>query len=206
MKGKGALVRIVKRTRSDGPLGPFAMCSAASEDFPFMNSNPFMLHPLRALTRLALVVATACTLFGLASKALAKAEKTAVGQALPPLAVEYLATAPQTEGKPVLLEFWATWCPPCRKSIPHLNTLHEQFHPQGLVIIGVTKEKRSVVEPFLEQMPMQYFPALDPKGELNRHFGVTAIPHAILADKRGTIVWEGHPMSLKASQIRAVLE
>ncbi|HEY0943677.1 MAG TPA: TlpA disulfide reductase family protein [Opitutaceae bacterium] len=145
-------------------------------------------------------------LAGLAPLAHARADKSLLGEALPALKVEYLAAKPELAGKPMILEFWATWCPPCRKSIPHLNELHSKYQSRGLVIVGVTKEEKKVVKDFLKKMPMAYFPAIDKGGALNKHFGVTGIPHAVLVDKSGKIVWEGHPLSLTDKQIAKVLE
>lgn len=136
----------------------------------------------------------------------ARAGKSMMGETLPPLKVEYLAQTPDLAGKPMILEFWATWCPPCRESIPHLNEVYAKYKDQGLVIVGVTKEKKSVVQSFLAKTPMNYFPALDPDGELNKTFAITAIPHAVLIDKTGKIVWEGHPMSLPEAKVNQLLK
>jgi thiol-disulfide isomerase/thioredoxin len=149
---------------------------------------------------LLLLVSLALTSF-----AFGKADKSSVGQTLPALNLEYLTTAPEYAGKPMIVEFWATWCPPCRQSIPHLNAIYTKYKDKGLVVIGVTKEKKDVVTGFLKVTPMTYFPAIDSTGALGKAFGVTSIPHALLVDKTGKIVWEGHPMSLKDSQIAAIL-
>jgi thiol-disulfide isomerase/thioredoxin len=146
-----------------------------------------------------------CFVFTLAHTASARADKSMVGQPLPALKVTYLNQTPELAGKPMILEFWATWCPPCRESIPHLNEVYSKYKDKGLVIVGVTKEKKKVVEAFLAKMPMSYFPALDTDGALNKQFAVTGIPHAVLVDKTGKIVWEGHPMSLKDANITALL-
>lgn len=148
-----------------------------------------------------LVLALAC-----ARVADARAEKSMVGQQLPELKIDYLADAPDLAGKPMVLEFWATWCPPCRTSIPHLNQIYSKYKDRGLVIVGVTDEKKTVVTKFLKSTPMDYFTAFDRNGALNRHFAVTGIPHAVLVDKSGKVVWEGHPMSLTDRQIAAVLK
>jgi len=144
-------------------------------------------------------------LLALAGFAFGRADKSSVGQTLPSLNLEYLTAAPEYAGKPMILEFWATWCPPCRKSIPHLNAIYAKYKDKGLVIIGVTDEKKDVVTAFLKKTPMTYFPAIDKTDTLGKSFGVTGIPHALLIDSTGKIVWEGHPMSLSDSQIAAVL-
>src|ERR1700692_2334797 len=57
------------------------------------------------------------------------------GEQLPALALNYLGKQPELSGKPLLVEFWATWCPPCRKSIPHLNEIYSKYKAQGLQIV-----------------------------------------------------------------------
>jgi len=143
---------------------------------------------------------------GLAQLSWARSEKTMVGETLPQPTFQYLANTPELTGKVVLVEFWATWCPPCRESIPHLNEIYGKYKDQGLVIVGVSKENKNMVTNFLKKVPMNYFPALDADGAYNRIFKITAIPHAVLVDKSGKIVWEGHPMSLKPKQIEALLK
>jgi len=142
----------------------------------------------------------------LTSLAFGRADKASVGQTLPALKLDYLTTKPDYAGKPMILEFWATWCPPCRESIPHLNQIYAKYKDQGLVIIGVTKESKDVVNGFLKKTPMNYFPAIDATGALGKAFGVTGIPHALLIDKTGKILWEGHPMNLTDKQIAMIMK
>ena len=64
-----------------------------------------------------------------------------------------------------VVEFWATWCGPCRQSIPHLTELQEKYKEKGVVVVGISMEKPSVVRPFLKRMgkKMRYAVACDPK-------------------------------------------
>lgn len=133
------------------------------------------------------------------------APKDWVGKELPDLGVEYVDKAPELKGKPAIVEFWATWCPPCRKSIPHLNELNKKFSSQGLVVVGITDEDKKKVEEFRKTTPMEYSVALDKKG-LGEKFGITGIPHAFVVGKDGKIVWEGHPMQLKEADIEKALK
>lgn len=141
----------------------------------------------------------------LAGVLMVRASGSNVGQALPALKLTYLKEAPALAGKPLLLEFWATWCPPCRTSIPHLNELHAKYQAKGLAMVGVTNEKRDVVEAFLTKIPIHYSVGFD-DGALIRGFGISGIPHAMLVNKQGKIVWEGHPMELKEKDIEAILK
>ena len=136
----------------------------------------------------------------------ARTEKSMVGQALPKLSVQWLEKKPETEGKPMIVEFWATWCPPCRASIPHLNEIYAKYKDKGLQIVGITDEDRAKIKKFEKEVPIEYAVALDANGKYAKPFGIQGIPHAVLVDKTGKIVWEGHPMSLKESQIEELLK
>lgn len=105
------------------------------------------------------------------------------------------------KGKTIyVVEFWATWCPPCRASIPHLTELQKKFKDKGVVFIGVSDEKSDVVKKFVEKMgdKMDYTVAID-AGKTSegymQAFGINGIPHAFIVDKDGNIAWEGHPMA-----------
>lgn len=128
-----------------------------------------------------------------------------VGQQLPELKVKYLGEAPVLAGRPAIVEFWATWCPPCRASIPHLNELYAKYRDRGLVIIGITNEDRPTVEKFLKGLPIKYAVAFDEGGKMGQHFRIRGIPHAFLVNADGKIVWQGHPMALREAEIEKVL-
>jgi thiol-disulfide isomerase/thioredoxin len=157
---------------------------------------------MKALVKLAALAA----LVFFISQLLGRSVKHNVGQSLPKLEVKYIGDAPALAGKPMILEFWATWCGPCRESIPHLNDIYKQYQPKGLEIVGVTKEDAATVAAFTKEVPINYAVALDPNSTLSAHFGVTSIPHAMLVDKTGKIVWEGHPLDLKPADIEALLK
>lgn len=107
---------------------------------------------------------------------------------------------PQSTPHPVyVLEAWATWCPPCRQTIPHLNTLSKQFSKRGVVFVGITSEDNEAkIKQFISSMgdQMTYPVALDKSHEMDayaRHFKAEGIPHAYLVDCMGVIRWHGHP-------------
>ena len=127
------------------------------------------------------------------------------GAQLPTLSLNYLGKQPELTGKPLLVEFWATWCPPCRKSIPHLNEIYAKYKAMGLQIVGITDEDEATVKKFQKQIPMDYNVAINTPGAIYQQFGIQAIPTAFLVDKSGKIVWTGHPMDLSEGEIQSVL-
>lgn len=127
------------------------------------------------------------------------------GKPLPSLDVKYLDAAPELKGKPAIVEFWATWCPPCRKSIPHLNEISKKYKDKGLVVVGITDEDKATVEKFRKGTPMEYTVALD-EGQLGRKLGINGIPHAFVVDKEGKVVWHGHPLELDDKTLEGVLK
>ncbi len=111
----------------------------------------------------------------------------------PELIVEkWLTEQPQTQGKYVLIEFWATWCGPCRHSIPVLNGFHEKFKDE-LVVIGISDEPEADVRR-LEDPLVEYYSAIDTQARTKKGLGVFGIPHVVLLEPDGYVVWEGFPL------------
>jgi thiol-disulfide isomerase/thioredoxin len=110
----------------------------------------------------------------------------------PDLVVEqWLSDVPETQGKCVLIEFWATWCPPCRKSITLLNQLHARFQDR-LVVIGISEESEQTVRNF-HKPRIEYYSAIDTQQRTKNELAVLGIPHIILMEPEGYVVWEGFP-------------
>src|SRR6266567_2550361 len=97
-------------------------------------------------------------------------------------------TLKDLRGKVVLVNFWATWCPPCRKEMPDLETLYRRFGPQGLVVLGISDEEATKVKPFISQQKVTYPVLLDPGRTVNELFQIEGIPKTFIYDREGKIV------------------
>lgn len=118
--------------------------------------------------------------------------KSILNEKAPKLVVEeWISEKPNTEGKFVLIDFWATWCGPCIRLIPKLNDWHKKFGDK-LVIIGLSDETSEKVKS-ATNIKIDYFNAIDAKKVLKDGLEVKGIPHCILIDPQGIVRWEGFP-------------
>ena len=97
-------------------------------------------------------------------------------------------TLKDLRGKVVLVNFWATWCPPCRKEMPDMEALHQEFKEQGLVILAISDEESDKVQPFITEHKFSYPIVLDPGRKVNDLFEVEGIPKSFLYDRNGHLV------------------
>jgi cytochrome c biogenesis protein CcmG/thiol:disulfide interchange protein DsbE len=111
----------------------------------------------------------------------------------PELVVEkWLTDIPDTQGKCVLIEFWATWCPPCRKSIGLLNELHKAYG-EDLIVIGISEETEEAVRR-MKKPAIDFYVAVDTQQRMKKQLKVRGIPHVIILEPEGYVVWEGFPL------------
>jgi peroxiredoxin len=91
-------------------------------------------------------------------------------------------------GKVVLVNFWATWCPPCRKEMPDLDALYNKFKDQGFVVLAISDEVAAKVSPFIAERKISYPVLLDPGRKVNDAFIVEGIPKSFVYDRDGKLV------------------
>ncbi len=95
----------------------------------------------------------------------------------------------QLQGSVVLLNFWATWCPPCREELPSMERLHRRLAPEGLVLIAVSVDEDAAnVRSVVDAHSISFLVALDPQMRLPKLFGVTGYPETFVIDSAGRIV------------------
>ncbi len=124
---------------------------------------------------------------------IAPREGTRVGFLAPTFSLDRLdggrSSSAEFRGKVVLLNFWATWCGPCRAEMPSLEALSHEFPSQDFVVVGISSdyEGAQIVQPFMESFGLTFPILLDPEMAVNDRFEVRAIPASIVLDRQGVI-------------------
>jgi thiol-disulfide isomerase/thioredoxin len=107
---------------------------------------------------------------------------------LPTLQQDQPTTLQQYAGKVIYLDFWASWCSPCRTSFPLLNKLHEKLKTQGFEVVAVNlDEDKTDAEKFLHKFPVDFTVLRDANGEWSDQFVVESMPTAFIIDKQGVV-------------------
>ena len=125
-----------------------------------------------AVPRLLLLLTLACTSFAAAA--------TESGDAL---------DLARYHGKVVLVDFWASWCEPCRQSFPWLNAMQARYADRGLVVIGVNVDRdRADADRFLHDLPAKFLIVYDPAGTIAAHYDLPGMPVSYVIGPRGDVV------------------
>lgn len=94
----------------------------------------------------------------------------------------------ELQGQVVLVDFWASWCGPCRESFPWMNTIQERYKDDGLVVLGINLDQdAAAAESFLKTVPANFTLARDPGARLPEAFGLIGMPSSYLLDRQGRI-------------------
>ncbi|UGQ49341.1 TlpA family protein disulfide reductase [Massilia endophytica] len=124
----------------------------------------------------------------------AQAGALEVGQAAPPFALNGPSGSvklEQHQGKLVYLDFWASWCGPCRQSFPWMNEMQAKYGPRGFQVIGINVDaKPEEARSFLASTPAQFIVAFDPSGTAPRSYGIKGMPSSVLIGPDGKVVYE----------------
>lgn len=113
--------------------------------------------------------------------------------------------APEMKDKVVVIDFWATWCGPCRKLIPEMNKWAEKYK-EDVVFIGLSDEKEATVSNFMTETKINYPVALDSKKRMSNALGIEGIPHVLVITPDKVVRWQGWPQDPKDTLTEAVLE
>lgn len=126
------------------------------------------------------------------------ASATEIGQpapafTLPSLAQDKPTALKQFAGKVVYVDFWASWCAPCRVSFPELNKLHEKLKAQGFEVVAINlDEDKANAEKFLKEIPVNFTVLRDSTGEWADQFVVESMPTSFIIDKKGMVTHIHH--------------
>ncbi|MEY3142117.1 MAG: hypothetical protein RLY21_610 [Planctomycetota bacterium] len=119
------------------------------------------------------------------------------------------SAAPNLAGKLTVVDFWATWCDPCVKAIPHMNEIAVAY-PNDVTCVGVSDEswrnfEEGTIKKRLSKSNFKYPVGIDPQAKMKNAFGIAGIPHVAIISSDGVVRWQGHPMSLNPQTMNELI-
>ena len=143
--------------------------------------RPNML--LSSALALSVILMTSCTT--------SKDDSAMIGQPAPSFTLSDLAGnefgLEQARGNVVLIDFWATWCPPCLRALPHIQAIHAKFDGKGLIVLGINNEDPAKVAQFATDKGLTFRTLSDPSGGVFDAYDVEGIPTTVLIDAEGVV-------------------
>jgi len=124
---------------------------------------------------------------------------------------EFEQAMENNKGKVVYVDFWASWCVPCRKSFPWMNSMQEKYQEQGLVVLSINLDAQAkLAEQFLQQTPANFAIIYDAKGTLAKKFQLKGMPSSYLFDRQGKLIsahsgFNGKKMKIYQQEIEQAL-
>ena len=118
---------------------------------------------------------------------------------------DWINGEPDLDNKVIVVDFWATWCGPCRASIPHMNDLANAFEDE-VVVLGLSAEPSSTLKGFMRRTTMEYTVASDPQRRMTSVVKNRGIPHGLVISPDGIVRWQGHPASLTEETLGQIVE
>ena len=93
-------------------------------------------------------------------------------------------------GKYVLINFWATWCPPCLKEMPSINALYRKFHDRGFEVLAIASDEQGskAVKPFVTKLDLDFIIGLDPTSAVAKLYGARTLPQTFLLNRDGNVI------------------
>ena len=94
------------------------------------------------------------------------------------------------QGRVVVINFWASWCAPCRNEAPELQSAWEAYQDKGVTFVGITyQDAKNASQRFVDTFGLTYPNGVDEKGQISRAYGITGIPETFIIDREGNIAW-----------------